>query len=282
MKLGITDPGGGLRGIYTVGIYDYCLDHNISFDLGIGVSAGAANLVAFMTGVRQRNLRMYTEYAHRKEFMGINNLIKQHSYVNLDYIYNQLNNIHSENPLDFDAFNKHPMELQIVATDAHHGLPVYLDRSLIHPEKLDALMASASIPVVCPAFPIGPNRYYDGAVSDPIPVQRAFDSGCDKVIVLLTMPREFRRVLAADYPLITALHTSYPKMSHALKRRFMIYNRSLALAKKYEAEGKAIIIAPKNFHNVGVLSGSKEDLLNLYKEGYQDGAKITAFLEANS
>ena len=282
MKIGVTDPGGGLRGVYTVGIYDYCLDHNITFDLGIGVSAGAANLVAYMTGERQRNLRIYSEYAHHKDFKGLHCLVNQHSYLNLDFIYNKLNNIYAEHPMDFEAFHKHPMELQIVATDANRGLPVYLDRSLIQPEKLDALMASASIPVVCPAFPIGHHKYFDGAVSDPIPVQKAFDSGCDKVIVLLTMPRDFRRELSADYPLITAMRTSYPQMSHALKRRYMIYNRSLALAKKYEKEGKAIIIAPKDFHGVSVLSGTKEAIMNLYKEGYRDGKKIAAFLESDT
>ena len=44
MKLGVVDVGGGLRGIYAVGVLDYCMDHQIHFDLGIGVSAESANL----------------------------------------------------------------------------------------------------------------------------------------------------------------------------------------------------------------------------------------------
>ena len=39
MKTGIVDVGGGLRGIYAVGVLDYCMDQGIAFDLGIGVSA---------------------------------------------------------------------------------------------------------------------------------------------------------------------------------------------------------------------------------------------------
>ena len=42
MKIGVIDVGGGLRGIYAVGIFDYCMDHQIHFDLGIGISAGSA------------------------------------------------------------------------------------------------------------------------------------------------------------------------------------------------------------------------------------------------
>ena len=41
--LGIIDVGGGMRGIYTAGIYDYLLDHQITFDYCLGVSAGSAN-----------------------------------------------------------------------------------------------------------------------------------------------------------------------------------------------------------------------------------------------
>ena len=38
-QIGVVDAGGGYRGIYAAGVLDYCLDHGIQFDLGIGVSA---------------------------------------------------------------------------------------------------------------------------------------------------------------------------------------------------------------------------------------------------
>lgn len=277
MKIGIIDPGGGLRGVYSVGIYDYCLDHNITFDCGIGVSAGAANLIGFMTGEKHRNLKFYTEYPLHKEFMGVQNLINNKCFLNLDYIYNQLNSSSSKHPMNYEAVAAHPMKLQIVATDVERGMPVYFDKSAIKQDNLDALIASASIPIVCPPFPFQNHLYYDGAVSDPIPVQKAFDEGCDKVIVLLTMPRDFRREMKTDYAMIAALQMKYPKMAHAVRRRYMIYNRSLALAKKYEEEGKAIIISPKD-HGVSVLSKDTTAMKKLYKQGYHDGAKIAEFL----
>ena len=43
MKIGVGYVGGGLRGIYAVGVPDYCMEHGIRFDLGIGVSTGSAN-----------------------------------------------------------------------------------------------------------------------------------------------------------------------------------------------------------------------------------------------
>lgn len=50
MKTGVVDAGGGFRGIYAVGVLDYCMEHGIRFDLGIGVSAGSANLASYAAG----------------------------------------------------------------------------------------------------------------------------------------------------------------------------------------------------------------------------------------
>ena len=69
MKTGIIDVGGGFRGVYAAGVLDYCLDNNLTFDLGIGISAGSANIVAFAAKQRERNRKFYTEYALRKQYI---------------------------------------------------------------------------------------------------------------------------------------------------------------------------------------------------------------------
>ena len=103
MKTGIVDVGGGLRGIYAAGVLDYCMDHGISFDLGIGVSAGSANLSSYCANQRGRNYRFYTDYAFRKEYMSWDNFLSQRSYVDLDYVYGTLSCAGGENPLDYAA-----------------------------------------------------------------------------------------------------------------------------------------------------------------------------------
>ena len=45
--IGIVDVGGGYRGIYASGVLDYCMDHRLQFDVGVGVSAGSANLISY-------------------------------------------------------------------------------------------------------------------------------------------------------------------------------------------------------------------------------------------
>ena len=71
MKIGVIDVGGGFRGIYACGVLDYCLDQNIRFNLGIGISAGSANLASFVAGQRGRHFIFYTVYGLRKEHSAI-------------------------------------------------------------------------------------------------------------------------------------------------------------------------------------------------------------------
>lgn len=58
---GVVDVGGGLRGIYGAGVFDYC----------IGVSAGSANIASYVAGQRDRNYKFYTEYTFRSQYMSI-------------------------------------------------------------------------------------------------------------------------------------------------------------------------------------------------------------------
>ena len=47
MKTGVIDVGGGMRGIYAAGVFDYFMDKGIKFDVGIVVSAGSGHLCAY-------------------------------------------------------------------------------------------------------------------------------------------------------------------------------------------------------------------------------------------
>ena len=54
-KIGVIDVGGGLRGIYAAGVFDWCMENDVQFDYGIGISAGSANLASYISGQHGRN-----------------------------------------------------------------------------------------------------------------------------------------------------------------------------------------------------------------------------------
>lgn len=103
VKTGVIDVGGGLRGGYAAGAFDYFMDAEIHFDLCIGISAGSANIASYMAGQKKRNYAFYTDYPFRKEYMSVRNFLSKKSYLDLDYIYGTLSNEGGENPLDYPA-----------------------------------------------------------------------------------------------------------------------------------------------------------------------------------
>ena len=267
-----------MRGIYAAGVLDYCLDQGITFDLGIGVSAGSANISSFIAGQRGRNYPFYTDYPHRREYMGLHELVRDRAYLNLDYVYGTLSNSGGENPLDYPAFVKNPMEFMAVATNAETGEAVYLTKQDMHQDDYGVLKASSAIPFVCKPYRIRGIDCYDGALSDTVPIQKAFDLGCDRVVLLLTKPLEVLRTSKTDNRLAKLIQKNYPVSAEQLRGRAERYNNGIALAKQYASQGKLCIVAPDDTCGVDTLTKDRQASHRLYEKGYADGQKVRAFL----
>lgn len=277
MKTGVIDVGGGLRGIYGAGVFDRCMDDGIFFDVGYGISAGSVNLISYLAEQRGRNYTFYTEYAFRKEYMGLGVFLRTHSFVNLDYAYGTLSRSDGEYPLDYPAIMRNPMEWRVVATDALTGKPKYFDKRDIAQDSYDIFKASSSLPVVCKPYVINGVPYYDGALSDPIPVKKALEDGCDKVVVILTRPKDFRRSAEKDERHAALLQRKYPNAAKSLRERAALYNDSLDLAEQYEKEGRVLIVAPDDICGMNTLTRDKAALQRMYEKGLHDGERIAAF-----
>ena len=281
MKIGVIDVGGGFRGIYACGVLDYCLDENIRFDLGIGVSAGSANIASFIAGQRGRNYLFYTKYGLRKQYAGLGNFIRKKSFIDMDYVYGTLSNHDGENPLDFVALQENPTEFLVVAANAVTGETKYFDKRNIRQDEYDILKASSSIPFVCKPYFIQGTPYYDGGIVDPVPVEKAFSSGCDRVVVLLTKPENIIRTSEKDELLAARIRKKYPNAAEKLRQRANRYNVGVALAQEYVKQGKALIVAPDDTCGVSTLSRDPADMHRLYEKGYADGQKINSFMHIN-
>ena len=277
-KLGIVDVGGGFRGIYAAAVLDTCLEHGIYFDLCIGVSAGSANLASYMAGQKGRNKIFYTEYGMRKEYAGMGNFLKKGSYLDLDYIYGTLSDSDGEYPLDYRAILSNSAEFLTVATEAETGRAKYFDKSYLQQDNYDIFKASSAIPFVCKPYEIGGIAYYDGALADPVPIQKAFDMGCDRVVLLLTLPLDTKRSQEQDIKLAKRIRRKYPIAADRLEQRALRYMDDINYARRCELTGKLLIVAPDDTCGVSTLCREPEALLRLYDKGRQDGRKILDFL----
>lgn len=278
MKTGIVDVGGGMRGIYAAGILDTCLECGVHFDCCIGVSAGSANLISYLAGQQGRNYRFYHEYAFRRTYMGTGNWLRTGSFINFDYIYGTLSNKGGEDPLDYTTMAADPAQFLVVATQADSGRPRYFTKSEIAENDYRALMASSCVPGVDRPVEVDGVAYYDGALSDPVPIRRAFDEGCDRVVLLLTKPLDLPRQPGKDLLLANMIQKKHPAAAESLRLRAERYNNAVALAKNYAKQGKVLILAPDDITGVDTLKRDKAALQRLYEKGLRDGARIPPWL----
>lgn len=277
-KIGIVDVGGGFRGIYAAGVLDYCMHKGIWFDLGIGVSAGSANLASYCAKQPLRNHKFYTEYGLRKEYMSAVNYRRTRSYIGLEYIYGTLTNSNGEYPIDHDTMMANPMEFLTVVTDALTGKAEYIPKNELVRDSYTPFMASSAIPGVCRPIYMDGIPYYDGALGDPVPVAKAFEMGCDKVVLILTLPENTVRSPGKDEKLARRIRKEFPVAAQALRDRAKKYNEGVELARQYVAEGKLLIIAPDDTCGVHTLCRDDFKMRRLYGKGYVNAEKITPFL----
>lgn len=278
MKTAVVDVGGGLRGIYAAGVLDRCLEDGIRFDAGVGVSAGSANIASYFAGQKGRNYVFYTEYSFRKEYMSFRNFLAKKTYIDMDYLYGELSNSDGENPLDYAAIAANPGDFIAVATNARTGRARYFDKRDMRQNNYNILKASCSIPFVCRPYFINGVPYYDGALSDPVPVEKAFSMGCDRVVLILTKPRDFHRTPDRDQKLAARIRKKYPLAADSLEKRAEKYNEGVARAKGYEKQGKLLIIAPDDTCGVDTLTRNKEAMKRFYDKGFEDASEIALFL----
>lgn len=281
MKTAIIDVGGGLRGVYAAGVLDHCMDEQISFDLCIGISAGSANVAAFLAGQRGRNYRYFTEYPSRREYMSLQNFLIKKSYLDLDYIYGTLSYSYGEDPLDYESLAANLAECLVIACNARTGETRYFTKQDFHKNDYSILKASSAIPFVCHPYAVDGTLYFDGALGDTIPIDKAFDLGCERVVLVLTKPRDVLRTDKKDRALARCIERRYPKAAQRLRGRAQRYNEGVAKATEYEKQGKLLIVAPESTDGVDTLTKDKEALQRLYQRGYRDGQAIRGFLSGD-
>ena len=278
-KIGVVDAGGGLRDIYGAGVFDYLLDNNINLDYGIGVSAGSANIASYLAKQKGRNKVYYKDYSFRKEYLSFHNFLTKGSYINMDYIYGTLSNEGGEYPLDFDTMMKNKSEMVVVASNAKTGKPEYIYKKDFAKNDYGMFSASCNIPILDKPYKWRGTEYYDGGITDPIPVKKAYEDGCKKVIVIITRPVDFRKQDNNKKFVYNKIKKQYPEFTEKLLNRCELYNKTLEdLIQNDVKEGKVLIVAPEDDFNMKTLEKDKNKLEAMYQEGYNDGEKIKDFL----
>jgi len=280
-KRGLVLEGGAMRGLWTAGVIDVMMEHDIWPDGLIGVSAGAAFGCNYKSRQVGRAIRYNTKYARDSRYSGLKSWLTSGNYYNAEFGYHTMPK--ELDVFDDDAFNKNPMAFYVVCTDVLTGSPVYQLLSEATEETYDWIRASASMPLASKVVELQGRKLLDGGVADSIPLEYFESIGYRRNVVILTQPAGYQKEHNKLMALMRLSLRHYPKMIEAMDKRHLMYNRQLQYVAQAEQEGRCLVIRPEGKIPIGHISHDASQMRLVYEQGRRVGEKyldrIKAFYE---
>lgn len=270
-QTGLVLEGGGMRAIFTVGVLDYFMDHEIWFPYTIGVSAGASNGISYASRQRGRSRFSNIDLLKKYNYIGLRHFLRGRGYIDLNFLFY----IYPDRyyPLDYDTYFKSKERFVMVTSNCLTGKAEYFEEKQDRKRLIDICKASCTLPILCPITYVDGIPMVDGGVCDAIPIRRAIADGFSKNVIILTRNKGYRKE-EKDFYLPGFIYRKYPAIREQLRLRYRHYNEVLDYIDQLEAEGKALVIRPQNPLKVGRTGNDPKQLEELYEEGYECGKMI--------
>ena len=265
---GLVLEGGGLRGIYTAGILDVFAERGIEFDGVAGVSAGAIHASSYLAHQPGRGIRLYLTYSPTGQFMGFRSWFKTGDFVNYQFAY--LDMCDRIIPFDYDALEASKTAFYIVCTNVENGQPYYHRAHSIRGPEMQALRASASLPLLSRMVEYDNLRLLDGGTADSIPVKFLRELGYTKTVVVLTQVAGYRKQ-PQSMGLFKLLYRQFPGYLEAMCTRHERYNATLELIESLEKSGDIFVFRPSRKVPIHRLERDPRRILEMYELGRSDG-----------
>ncbi|MUI55212.1 patatin-like phospholipase family protein [Aliivibrio fischeri] len=262
-KSALVVEGGAMRGIFASGVLDIFMKNEfMPYDFAIGVSAGASNLLGYLSNAPQRSFHVITKLATHKRFFNIPRFAKGGDLVDVKWLIDESNVRH---PLDLDTlFSSIPMYAAVTNIDSGHADYYQVKENNLN----DVIEATTALPIAYKSTPcFSGGCYTDGGVADSIPVKEAYRRGARDITVILSHPLSYEMKAPKSSWLIMKLLSRYPQIAKAMLVRADNYNLSLEFIRN-PPEGTTVrVIAPPEDFAVKRLSMKSPILM----EGYQMG-----------
>jgi predicted patatin/cPLA2 family phospholipase len=267
VKSALVVEGGGMRGIFAAGVLDSFMDYDFRpFDFVIGVSAGASNLIGYLSDQPLRSYQIITRLATTKSFYNPTRFVQGGNLVDVRWLIEESNR---QFPINEERlFSSIPF--YATATNIATGKADYY-RVSKHNFTL-AIEATSALPLVyrqTPCFSGG--CYTDGGIADSIPVIEAHRRGAREITIILSKPLNYRMKKPKSEWMMKRLFARYPNVADAVIQRADNYNRSLDFIKNPPADTKINVIAPPNHFAVKRLTMKKSVLDEGYLMGVNQG-----------
>lgn len=264
--------GGSLRCLFTAGVLDVFLENRLDFSYVSGVSAGALCAMSYVSGQVGRSHDINIRYIRDKRYLSLRGMLKSREVYNFGFVFGEL----SQNlePFDREVFEASRQRLVVVGTRCRTGKPEYFERGKCADLEA-AVAASSSMPIMSRMVTVDHKKYLDGGLSMPIPYRRAMDEGYEKVVLVLSRHRGYRKP-PFDRLERRAYERYFAPLPELLKTICDIpqrYNQMLDEIEDLEQAGKIFVIRPPRPVTVSRLERDRKKLENLYREGREEGER---------
>ena len=234
--------GGGSRGVFSFGVIDSFIKSSYNpFDIHLGVSNGAIVQLWYLLAVSDYNLDKMLFSASR-DYVRYSNLFLNKSIMNFEKLYQDADKVF---PIDFDRLqdNLKGKNFYVVISDAESGKPEYIELS--KENYINEMLATGSLPVLMKnEILLGGKRKYDGGITDPIPVQKAYEMGAKEIVVIRTYEEAFIRKTKLENYIAAFATRAYPNITEALKNNTSTYNSALKFINNPPSDCKITQICP--------------------------------------
>jgi predicted patatin/cPLA2 family phospholipase len=240
--------GGAMRGVVSAGsvIAMETLGFTEGFDAVYGASAGAINGAYFLARQSAFGTSIYYQDIANRRFI---NPLRLSKIADMDFLFDQI--ITKKKRLDVPRIRRNRTPLYIAATDVETARETVFCSHDDAVDLLAALKASAAMPILYHRpVTVNGRRYFDGGVVDSIPIERAINDGCTDLLVVFTVPKDFRATppgLVERWLAARLLRPLSRELEIAFHHRQDSYNRALdiALGKvRLEAEVNIVAVFP--------------------------------------
>ena len=265
---GLVLEGGGMRGVFTSGVLDAFMKHDIQFKYVVAVSAGACNGLSYISRQPRRARYSNIDMLHQYDYIGLRHLVSQGCIFDPDLLYDKFPN--ELIPFDWKTYSENPATFEMVVTNCATGRAEYLSEKNDNNRLQDICRATSSLPYVSKVWMVDGKPMLDGGIVDSIPVERAMATGHEHNVVIMTRNYGYRHT-SKDVKIPPFIYKKYPRLRLALSKRVATYNCQLQLVEDLEREGRVEVIRPQRPMDVGRMERNTSRLEKLYEEGFALG-----------
>lgn len=275
--------GGGARGAYEIGVLRALDEHGITFDLAFGTSVGSINAAFYAQGKLDRLEDLWlrlkpTDVFRLPTLTQLQNMIYGHRWGLLDT--SPLEDLlHRE--MDLLSFKASPTKVGFIATDlcTLETRLVTADDITSTAELVDALMASAAIPLLFPTRNInGTGCWIDGGLVRNTPIETAIAMGAREIYIVLVQaetdgacPTSIIQLLARISDILL-----YASARDGI-RRVVELNKMISSSDSEEVQNphlKLVVFQPQTRVSFTLLEFNPAHAQKMIDWGYEDALRI--------